>query len=431
MFRLLLKLSLFLIPFDSIVHVMPSSYRPIVIYILLIVLISLVCSRKLIFLNKAGRYILIFGVYSLTIPFLSGYYKLGTIGNYFDSFMTMLIGVMTFIVYYNEFYIYRLKASSTEEFVYIIYKYIAFGYQVAIVIGVLEMLSLMQVIPIQVSGLFKTVFGAITSTRASGTTREASWQSMHMLFCMPVFLYMYNYTKNKKYLWCLVFAMILFFFTGSLQGITILVACLGIYYFLISMIENKLLKFIKRLIAFIFFAIVILYLFIIFAQQLYDNNYVVVRLKYLTSISALVQNDGSSFVRIMYPVTSLIMWIKNPIFGVGPGNFGYYFKDLICTYFPWGLIHQNVAMDINRNEITTLFLYGKILCEYGIVSFVFFMLGLSNSFKGIKKIKNIKHYKAILLLASYAIGSVIQFGSLSYVQFWLILAFFSVLLKAQ
>lgn len=420
LYKILFILALSLLPYDSIRGIMPSTYRPISVYIFILV------SLCLTHIRMGGEIkviisVLCFYVYGIISSFFTTYMKLGLLSLYMEFFITLTLGVFVFLISTICFCKYA-REKTLDQYLDFFMTVIGNAYLLPLCVGCIEFLSLKGILPFSVKLIINAVFGGETVYRISMTTHEASWASMHLIFIMPVYFYLLS---KRKYLYktALCISAALFFYISSLQGVLSLITGFMIYSVLISYVNGNLKALIKNV---LFASAVIIGVFAIFIAVIYYSpaSYFVNRIKNFVSIKNLVESDASSFVRICFPVLNLFMLKDHLFFGAGGGSFPYIMADYIMHYFPWAVKFPEVARAVaSRGTASAICLYLKVLGELGVVGGILFGTFLWRCIKKISLMKGMRQFKIVTIWLCFSCAVMIQFASYAYVQFWIVLAF--------
>jgi len=163
-----------------------------------------------------------------------------------------------------------------------------------------------------------------------------------------------SYSLKVKILPCLLVFILIFTFSRSSQVIFLF----GL--FILFMFEFNLYQKINRLILVTFFILLVLPFFISPVRQS------------ISEIEKLKGSDNSKVVRNINMITSINVFKNNWLFGVGMGNFGFYYSDnvdrnmnlpleILATIDP-----QNMRWPVTNNFVT------RIIAELGLVGFLLF-----------------------------------------------------------
>jgi O-antigen ligase len=198
--------------------------------------------------------------------------------------------------------------------------------------------------------------------RSSGFLENANRFSSVILSIFPFAFFMYTSEKSKLLRYGAMAAIALsvagVFCTISRLGLLTLIFVMG----LISLKQSK------KLQTYIILAVIV-FGFLFFGAQLYRQRETVKK-----TYSGEIKFDSSTSMRIRLIGTALRIWIRNPLFGVGPGNF----------------VEQSMEQlgerkrDVSRSVHNA---YLHLLAEQGIAGFFLFMAIVIMSLKAASFIK--------------------------------------------
>lgn len=422
---LLFLLALLLLPFEAIKGILPSTYRPISIYPLAIIFIFAACKK--LFHPKMDKVLfkyIVFCVYCLFSTYIITWYKFENFKNTKVFIVTFIMGIITFISCDYSFSIIK-KGISNDDYILYVFKIIGNMYFVAIFIGIIELLSILNVLPLSIKSSINNLLGAGQLTRVCMGSSEASWLSMHLLIMMPIYIYLHKVTREKKYMVAFVFITVIFIFNVSGQGIITLLISFAIYIIINMGKKNNINTLVKNF-ALIIIALVGAFLIFKFVIDLMPNTYYTARLKNFTNISSLIRNDASSFIRIVYPILNFKIFLNYPILGIGGGNFSFLFSEYLYKFYPWAVTsYGEVAAHVSANDASTYCFYARLLSEFGIIGVILFINFVSSITKKFKryKINNNRNILLFIFILTFAI--LVQFDSFTYIPFWLMLAFYN------
>jgi O-antigen ligase len=198
--------------------------------------------------------------------------------------------------------------------------------------------------------------------RSGGFDGNANYYSAIIISILPLAYYMYTHEKKKYLRYCGLITIFLIipgvFCSISRGGLAVLTVVLGLIF-----IKN--IKKISVLLLIVIFAGSFLY----FAKELYLKRETV-----KTTRSGVTKFDPSTSMRIDLVKTSLNLWLYNPIFGVGPGQFVAQAKEQL-----------KVAKSKVSRSVHNAYLH--LLVENGLIGFSFFFGIFILSFKAIIRMK--------------------------------------------
>lgn len=422
---LLFLLALFLLPFEAIKGILPSVYRPISLYPLSIVFIFAVFKEVLEpKYNKMIFRYFVFASYCVVSSYIVTWIKFGDFHNTTEFAVTLVMGMIVFVASNYAFKLIKGK-DSNDQYIYYVFKLLGNMYFFAIIIGIIEMLSILNIIPISIKANINKILGAGQLTRVCMGSSEASWLSMHLLMMMPIYIYLYRRTKLVRYMVAFILLCGIFTFNVSGQGITTLIITFFIYFFINIFKKNNLKGAIKNL-ALIVFGLVGAFVIFKFIVSILPNTYYTVRIKNFTTINGLISSDQSSFIRIIYPYLDFRIFLNNPIFGIGGGNFPKLLGNYLAKFYPWAIsAYGEVAVHVSSENASTGSFYVRLLGEFGIVGFMLFWYFASVVIKKFGKVRNCNQRNLVMFILITTFALLIQFDSFTYVPFWVMLAFFN------
>ncbi len=413
---ILFYMTILLMPYDAI-RIMPSVYKPICLIpalFLFILLLPKIFNEKQ---NKIIIYLIVYVGLTLLFTLINDIFIFKSFFNFFNYFATMGLFFCSFLSLYYCFN-YLSRTYDNNKYIFVFFKLVAIAYTLPMFICLIDVLTVYHILPSIFKELIMIVFGGNQYNRITGTSFESSWIVMHLLLASVAFLYMFSITKRKKYVLLLLIDIITFVAAFSLQGFAILF--LGIFLFVI-LNRKKITKLVKTFVA---LGIIIGIIFLIVIQVVDSDVYYIQRLKHFSNFVQMFQSDLSTFVRVGYPIISIRMFFDYPIIGIGGENFGHYLGNYINSMFPWalnfyGTTDNEVYYTVMNNSGTPKMLFSKILCEFGIITFVFFVMFLLNSIK--KRQGN--NFTQMLLI--FSLCFTLQFDSYCFVLLIIPLAFYS------
>lgn len=421
---LLFIISIYLIPYEAIPNILPSVYRPISIFpiILFFLLIIFIEFRVGIRIDKVKIRFILFCFSAIMITILLSYYKFNTYNNAIDFFISLIFGIITFWSF-NKYFEVVKKNYSNDTYIEWFFKLMSKVYIIPILIALIELLCLIGILPISIKVSINRLLGGFQYTRITMGSSEASWVSMQLLIMLPIFLYLYKKYKKKRYLFSFMLFCLIFIYNVSMQGFITLIFAFVIYTFIMSLINGKVREFIKNIIVTII-VITVVFITFKFIVNILPQSYYTIRLNNMTNLSNLIRMDGSAFVRIVYPLTSGLIFIDNPILGIGGGNFGIIFGEYIQNIFPWAIAqYPEVAYHIKTQNTGTGSLYLRVLAEFGVIGGILFYRFIYLIINKIKRIKRVDNFKIIIFWCVTIFSIMIQFDSFAYIPFWIAIAF--------
>lgn len=413
------------LPFDSFPGIFPAAYRPLSIIFFMI--LSIYYFVQIIYKKNIERSVLIllvFFIYSSIFSLIFSTFIYKNFSGTVDFLVTCIIGVATFAVN-NYFFHYLSKYfNDTTLYVTFFFKLISNVYIFVMIIGIIEVLSLSGILPNNIRLYMHYIFsGNLRADRIQLTSSEPSWASMQLLFIIPSFYYMCS--VNKKYRKWLYIAIILFLFTFSLQGIVTVMIAVILYNFIKN--RKNLMKFIPKILLAIVGCILVLFLLYEFAINLTNSNsYYISRLRNFgtkpSSVYEFLLRDGSTYIRVIFPYIGFLLFLKNPLLGIGAGNYRFEFQNFIFNRFKEGLNLNEIVANINALSANPKNLYTRILGETGIIGFVIFFIFCYLVISKFAKAK-FKNKNVVMLWICLLFSFFLQFDSFAYVNFWISMAF--------
>ena len=196
---LLFLVALFLLPFEAIKGILPSTYRPISIYPLSIIFIFAVCKKLLHHkMDKVMFKYVLFCVYCIFTTYLMTWYNFGDFSNAKAFIITFVMGIITFISCHYAFSIIK-KGINNDDYILYVFKLLGNMYFIAIFIGVIELFSILNILLLSIKISINNILGAGQLTRVCMGSSEASWLSMHILIMMPIYIYSVSYTHLRAH----------------------------------------------------------------------------------------------------------------------------------------------------------------------------------------------------------------------------------------
>jgi len=411
--------AIFLLPYDAVPHIMPSIYRPISVYPLAILgVLALIAYIKKGSIDKSV--VLIFKGMLFNFVFLLINIWLFDSKLKFDFIFTYVMGFFSFAGF--DYGLKLLKSNQgNEEYVYSFLNLLGKAYYIPIIVGFLELIQV--VLPFNFRSLFNAIFGGAQYNRICMTSGEASWVSMQLGLFIIVFGILYRKYKKKIYIGFIMLLALIFLYNVSSQGIITCVVTIIIFFIANSVMNKKIYELIRSIVAGCLI-ILVMYFGMYFIIQYLPQAYYTNRLKQIFDLDQLIRWDGSAFVRIIYPYIGILMFLKRPILGYGGGNYPAYFGGYIRDYYPWAYeMYGEVRAHILQQSGSVYCLYVRLLAELGSIGTIFYMRPIFYICKKITRIKGLDCFKGVLVMLLYILCVPIQFDSLTYVPFWLILAF--------
>ncbi|MGG1655938.1 O-antigen ligase family protein [Geobacillus thermopakistaniensis] len=388
---------------DGIPYITYTDYKPISAIFLGISLFLLITSRGSRLCWHSTEKILLFFVFYSILHSLLVALQIRDIKSSIEHILSLFVGL---IVYFCIVSIlpYLKKAKQPEKIFNLL---LIFTFLFPIMFGILQILDLL--LGIGSVNKLTSLFVSRTYGRVQMLSNEPSWAAIHILVGIILFnYYRKDYMLSKIFFYVLV---ILFIFTFSMNGYIVLMITI-IFYLLIK-------REIKAL--FLFFLGLLLFIAIGYIINLLQlEGYYVHRFdfKQYYHFGKLLHNDGSIFVRVVFPIIGLIQFLENPILGVGGGFYYLDFARIIQEHFSYGLSFNEVYFNafVDPSNANPRNLIVKILAEEGLVGFIVFLFFLFKLFTYCKS-----DYSKFVFC--FGLAMVMNFDSYAFVDFWIMLAF--------
>lgn len=407
--KYLLLIGILVIPFTHL-PVMPSFYRPVSVYFFLFGYFFLGHFRKSLTFEELILYVFFFYVsfLSIILLFFSSLELSGVIRN----IVPIIVGIVSYVSVKKYF-----RCFSVDNAI----RWMYYVFLFALIIGLIEILVITGILPFFIKAKIGLLFTTKVSSRLQLLSSEPAWASKIVLFFLPFLFYLFNKTKEKKFLVVLLLFLVELIFMYSFHAILILLLFLGLYF--IFKLDFRTLNYKK--IALITVAVVLtVFLFLKFAGL---NQYFSKRLekvKQIENIGDVVYWDESTFIRLGYPYMGIEMFFDNPL-GLGMGGYAIHFEEYLIEMTDDYENYPEVVNDLESKSADPKSLYVKLLSETGILGTLFFLLFLLYHFWLFSKHKTQLPLEIKELLYQNLIMAVvlmIQTGTFAFVPFWFILA---------
>jgi len=402
------------LPFMSL-PVLPSDYRPVSVLIFLLTGI-LILRFRLADRKIPWDEFLLFGFFCLCF-----FQTMALVGIEHGAYVKALrhlvvlfLGILSYISIKAVFQVYGIDYAL---------RLMAGVYVFIFAIGLLEVLSILHILPWSVKAGITYVLGGHTVQRVQLVTSEASWAAKVLLFGIPLYIFLLRQQKKRIYLAGLLVAIGLFGFTLSLDGF--LVAGIAVVIFALFnirfMIQNP-----KMVLVFLLILIGLVAVFSLsFRLFPKGHHYFTARIHDIGSmdlkkIKELPRKDGSVFIRVYYPLLGAWMFLEKP-YGTGLGGYSIYFKSYLdrvgidYTRFP------EVMGDIRTQTGDPKSLYAKILSENGLYSMWVLILFFALHLYYLKRIPSdgiIPYRNLVIALLAVNLAILFQFGSYAFLPMW-------------
>jgi hypothetical protein len=411
-------LVLVFIPFDSI-PILPSVYRPLSLIPMVVVFPFLIFKKIFRGFETHEFFLILFILLSIFISYFQSLIRFNNLSGFFDSTITLLIGFGFYIIFdylFNEF-----KKNYKDDYISQTLKIIGYIFLIPLLFGIVEIFTLLNLVdPYFKNTLLSWISGRSTS-RIQMFSGEPAWAATQLSFLIPIYLSLSHKSFIFKILMLISFTLLVF--TFSINGILILTLSL-ILFILRKFTSRKLIYIIVSVFLFIILIPFVIYLLqTVFPTPIYFINRIIAILQgQFFDFSNFLYRDGSTFIRIGYPIIGFYAFILNPVFGVGIGNFRFVFPSVINQYFSNGLIFPEVQNGIEMLIANPKMLLSRVLSETGLLGF--FLL-----YKFLKPIYNkiilSKNHNTVFFLFLVMLNSTLQFDSFAFVFLWLFIAFFN------
>ncbi len=357
-------------------------------------------------------------------------YIKGTSGfnRFIRQLISLIIALMLFITSYNIIILYSVKRMFLAIRSVLFYSFI-----LVVFYGLIEVLivyfNVHQLIPFILLFdylPFIDVFLDFKGVRISSITHEPPFLAIYLITVAGwMFSYIITSKGVKKYLPALlIFGLT--FFSGSRTALVVVLIQFILFVAVVFSISNRLRKIINRFLILTSFLLVIMFVF----NRKQVSQAIETKIESLNFKENLTTNiSNRSRLGIQY--TSLLIFLENPIFGVGFGQQAYHARK---KYPKWATANNYEFRLFYLNDKVKSFppgynIYTRLLAETGIVGFGVFttllLLIIYQSIVSIKRRGNKEKIVSIVLLVSF-IGFIInwlQFDSFRMYGFWICLSF--------
>lgn len=421
------------VPFDAVPVIFPTTYRPLSFLFLIPVFVLIVFNgiykQKLDASVFAGILALVGLSFASLVVTRQAHLDLG---GFVDYFVTFAIGISTFAVFRYTFIKIRGNAASNDEYIRVVFKYLAVGLFLMIVVGCIELLAIYTpILPVEIKSTMNLIFSGKSSGRLQLTTGEPSWAARQALFGLPVLLIV----KGKNSAWTIML-FLLAILTFSLEGLVVMALSFALYV-VYKYRQKKMVLIYKMLTAAVGVGVVFALVFVL-ARNIFfkENQYFYSRIDRLSkvrlselNVSNAIYIDESVFIRVASPMIGLYMFLDHPVFGAGGGSFRYYYGKYIREKFPRALNQERypfLQQQIRKKRDQGKNFYTRVLGEFGILGAIILLIFLKKIFTKLRAVdlENVSTKNYLYLWLFICLVSLLQFDSLAYVNFWLQAAFF-------
>ena len=349
------------------------------------------------------------------------------LSRFIRQFFSLLIALFLFITTYNLAWKYSLKAVFL-----LLRKWFLYSFVFVTIYGVLEtfvvyfrveelkpVLLLFDYVP------FVDVFLDFKFNRISSVAYEPPFLAIYLITIAGwMFSYILTSKGVKKYIPTIAL-FFLMFFSGSRTALIVVLLQFIVFLAAIFTVSKKYRLIIQRLL--ILISTIFLLLFIFNGKKVY--NAIETKIESLSFKENLSDNiSNKSRFGIQY--TSLLIFLENPILGVGFGQQGYHARN---KYPKWATSNNYEFELFYLNDNIKSFppgynIYTRLLAETGIIGFLIFISFIVLIFyqcnKLIKHRTDIEKVIPIVLLVSFVGFAVnwLQFDSFRVYGFWICFA---------
>lgn len=304
---------------------------------------------------------------------------------------------------------------------------------VVAIVGWFDLAGILGLVPSSIREFVQLAMTGKSSGRLILTVSEPAWASRLILCLLPFCYYFWNATRQRRDLFILGSFVIFFFLTFSLSGVLVLLVASGLY-----LINNLSLKKILQISTFL----VIGFVALASAFSMYSNKggYFTSRITKITelqdystlfSLNNLAAFDGSSFIRIGYPIISGKVFLDNPL-GIGIGQYGLYFNEYVAQYGKHVTQNKQVVGHVKNENADQRSYYTKVLTDNGLILsivLIYFYWLQHKKLKYLLKLRQSLGFigKEELLFISLILvyANMIQFASYLFPFYWFIPALIS------
>jgi hypothetical protein len=337
----------------------------------------------------------------------------------FRHLIVLALGVLSYVSLKRFFQLYGVDYAL---------KLMGKVYIFIFAVGILEILSIVHVLPWSVKVLIGRLLSGRVVDRVQLITSEASWAAKVILFGIPIYAFLLMRYKKAGYLGGLILTVGLLCFTLSLEGFV----AAGIAVLLFALFKYRTIMANPRLWVVLILVVMIglgSFFYITYRVLPKGGQYYLMRMQTLeslnfTTIKKIPETDGSVFIRVYYPLIGVWMFLEKP-YGVGLGGYNVYFKQFLDRTRIDYTGFLEVMGDIQTRTGDPKSLYAKILSENGLYSGWVLLLFCVIHLYYLKQIQSdgIILYRNLLLgLLAVNLAILFQFGSYTYLPMWFTLA---------
>jgi len=341
--------------------------------------------------------------------------------------ISLFIALIVFITSYNMIKVYSVKSlflAIRKVFFYSFMFVVCYGLIEILIVyfGVYQLkpfILLFDYLP------FIDVFLDLKGERISSITHEPPFLAIYLITVAGwMFSYIITSKGLKKYMPTLL-VFLLTFFSGSRTALVVIIVQFIVFIAVIFTISTRLRKIINRLI--ILSSCLLIILFVFNGKKV--SKAIETKIASLNFKENLATNiSNKSRLGIQY--TSMLIFLENPVFGVGFGQQAYHARE---KYPNWATTNNYEFRLFYLNDKVKSFppgynMYTRLLAETGIIGFGIFttllLLILYQSMVSIKRRFHTEKTISIVLFVSF-VGFMInwlQFDSFRMYGFWICLS---------
>lgn len=415
-----------LLPYDAF-PIMPSTYRPISLVPFFISLLFIISDDGIRQIKLIGRrQLLILGFFALTFCGNAFRVLAGNIQpeNYIDTIVTLVIGLLAYFCF-TSYLRWRATQESFATTLDRLLHLLSVAYILPLFVGCLEAASLNGLLPSSVNVALISFFGGNQSYRLTLTSFEASWASIHLIIAALCNLFLYRKDKSAFHFVCFCVATVLFFLTNSMQGVMVLGCATAAFILWYGYKKKRLLVIFRWMLIVVGVFVTFLFVLRLYFESSGAETYFATRLVNFTDLTRLIHIDGSSFVRLIFPLIGLQMFMMHPVFGTGAGTFAQQLPKYISEYYPWSVQFEEISRYLNGTLTpSAVCLYTRALGELGLLGSALFFAFVCSSFRCIGNVASRGGLQGlhVVYLIFVLICTPLQFASYAYLPFWLALA---------
>ncbi|KEH86123.1 O-antigen ligase family protein, partial [Clostridium novyi] len=370
--NLFIILAIILLPFNDLPYLRKvfgeisseGAFYPLLIGMLIFYL-KIISNKKITFINsKSFKIIFIFLIWTL----ISAIFNLNNIlDNVYknrtgvERFILSLF-ILIFCILVSNFIYLMLNKYKTDMFY--IRKIITISFIIPGIYAFIEILRLG--FRIDYISNYMDFIGEIIRGKEWGFSQyyklrsvsgEASWYSMYIAFIFPWTLsYVFTEKHNLKYILLNIYILLTIAYTYSRTGYIVIAIEFIIFNVLYLKQHSK--SIYKKIYATHSIILISIFIIILVIYKLDLSN---------NLISLLDKNNISNITRFTSQKISLDLGINNFVFGVGLGQYAFYFKDIIKNY---PINDELYTVLISNIWPATHNIYCRIFCELGIIGLV-------------------------------------------------------------